>query len=80
MNYSTILKSQLEEPSHRLDAEYYQPQYLEVVEQIKNVPHTTLESISSSLRSFGAYALTNQIVWKESVSIPKFSIPSVGLV
>ncbi|EKD80691.1 MAG: hypothetical protein ACD_40C00037G0011 [uncultured bacterium] len=66
MNYSTILKSQLEEPSHRLDAEYYQPQYLEVVEQIKNVPHTTLESISSSLRSFGAYALTNQIVWKES--------------
>jgi len=61
--YSIIQKSQLES-AHRLDAEYYQPEYLQVFERLSALPHTTLEDISDSIVSFGAYALTNFIEWR----------------
>lgn len=48
-----------------MDAEYYQPEYLEIVQKLKTIPHKTLENISENLESFGAYALTSQIVWRE---------------
>ena len=61
---SIIQKSHLES-GHRLDAEYYQPEYLEIVEKLNLLPHKTLEDISESIVSFGAYALTTFIEWKE---------------
>ncbi len=65
ITYSIIQKSQLE-GAKRLDAEYYQPEYLKVADKLKALPHETLENISESLVSFGAYELTNYIEWKES--------------
>lgn len=62
---SLIHKSQLEK-AYRLDAEYYQPEYLEVTDKVKAIPHKTLEDISESIVSFGAYALTNFIEWQDS--------------
>jgi len=64
MTYSIIHKSQLE-VSKRLDAEYYQPEFLAVEKKIKSMPHETLENICKSLVSFGAYDLTNYIKWVE---------------
>jgi len=42
MQYSIIQKSQLE-GALRLDAEYYQPEYLDVIEKIKKLPHKKLD-------------------------------------
>lgn len=64
ITHSIIQKSELEQ-GHRLDAEYYQPEYLEVVEKMKLLSHETLENISESIVSFGAYALTNFIEWQD---------------
>jgi restriction endonuclease S subunit len=64
ITYSIIKKSQLE-GGHRLDAEYYRPEYLKVAEKVSSLPHETLEDISESIVSFGAYALTNFIEWQE---------------
>jgi hypothetical protein len=58
ISYSVIQRSQLER-GHRLDAEYYQPEYLEVAGKVNSLPHETLEGISESIVSFGAYALKN---------------------
>ena len=63
--YSIIQKSKLE-GAHRIDAEYYQPEYLEVANRLISLPHETLENISESLVSFGAYSLTNYIEWHEA--------------
>ena len=64
ITYSIIQKSHLER-GHRLDAEYYQPEYLEVAVKLNSLPHETLEGISESIVSFGAYALTNFIEWQD---------------
>lgn len=58
ITFSIIQKSQLE-GAYRLDAEYYQPEYLEVAKKLKSIAHETLENISKRLASFGAYELTN---------------------
>jgi len=63
--YSIIKKSELEGAT-RLDAEYYQPEYLEIAAILKDAQYKLLGDISESLVSFGAYALTNFIEWKES--------------
>ncbi|MCL4360348.1 hypothetical protein M1555_03795 [Patescibacteria group bacterium] len=62
--YSIIKKSQLE-GAQRIDSEYYQPEYLEIAKKLQSIPHQTLEDISESLISFGAYDLTNYIEWVE---------------
>lgn len=64
MVYSIIQKSQLE-GAQRIDAEYYQQEYLDVVDKISSLPHDTLQNISKSLLSFGAYSLTSYIQWKD---------------
>lgn len=64
ITHSIIQKCQLEQ-RHRLDAEYYQPEYLEVAGKMKSLSHETLGSISESIVSFGAYALTNFIEWQD---------------
>jgi len=63
--FSIIQKSQLE-GAKRLDAEYYQPEYLEIAKRLQSIPHETLESAAEQLVSFGAYALTSIIEWQES--------------
>ena len=51
ITYSIIKKSQLES-SNRLDAEYYQPEYLEVAEKLKNAPK--ISELTSDIR-YGLY-------------------------
>ena len=53
MTYSIIQKSQLE-GAHRLDAEYYQPEYLRAVELIKSKSHKRLGEIISILTDYHA--------------------------
>jgi len=63
--YSIIQKSQLE-GARRLDAEYYQPEYLDLERKFNSVETKTIEEISKSVVSFGAYSLTSYIEWQES--------------
>lgn len=53
MQYSIIQKSQLE-GAYRLDAEYYQPEFLQVVELIKSRSHKRLGDIISILTDYHA--------------------------
>lgn len=53
MTYSIIQKSKLE-GAHRLDAEYYQPEFLQVVELIKSRSHKRLGDIISILTDYHA--------------------------
>ncbi len=45
-----------------MDAEYYKANFLEVEERLKNANSVFLDSVSKSIKSFGAYALCNQMV------------------
>ena len=62
--HSIIKKSQLE-GAKRIDAEYYQPEYLEIARTLRATRHETLKDVAKSLVSFGAYALTSFIEWRE---------------
>lgn len=53
ITYSIIQKSQLE-GAHRLDAEYYQPEFLQAVELIKSKNHKKLGDIISVLTDYHA--------------------------
>ncbi len=64
-NFSIIQKSQLE-GAHRLDAEYYQPEYLDLEKKLNSIETKTIEEISESVVSFGAYSLTSYIEWQTS--------------
>lgn len=65
ITYSIIKRSQLE-GALRIDAEYYQSEYLELEGKLSKLETKTLEEISKSIISFGAYSLTSNIEWKES--------------
>lgn len=65
MSYSIIRKSQLE-GALRLDAEYYQPEYLDLEKKLDALKTKTIEEVSESVLSFGAYSLTSYIEWQES--------------
>ena len=65
ITYSIIKKSQLE-GAKRLDAEYYQPEYLELEKRFDALETKTIDEISKSVISFGAYSLTSHIEWQES--------------
>ncbi len=73
--YSIIQKSQLE-GNHRLDAEYYQPEYLDLEEKLNSLETKTIEEISKSVISFGAYSLTSYIEWQES-GIPYINVGDI---
>lgn len=75
MNYSIIQKSQLE-GALRLDAEYYQPEYLELEKKFAALETKTLEEISKSIISFGAYSLTSYIEWQES-GVPYINVGDI---
>lgn len=46
----------------RLDAEYYKPNFLEIEKILKKGDYKLLDDVSKSIKSFGAYALCNQMV------------------
>ncbi len=46
----------------RLDAEYYKPVFLSIERKLRNVKNVRLDNTSKSIKSFGAYALCNQMV------------------
>jgi type I restriction enzyme, S subunit len=70
--YSIIHKSQLES-AHRVDAEYFQPEYLHIENRLASIRTTKINDISKSVVSFGAYSLCNFIVWQE-IGIPYLNV------
>ena len=72
ISYSIIQKSQLE-GARRLDAEYYQPEYLDLEKKFNALNVKTIEEISKSVISFGAYSLTSHIEWQE------FGVPYINV-
>lgn len=48
ITYSIIQKSQLE-GVHRLDAEYYQPEYLEIAKILQSTPHKSFNEVVSNI-------------------------------
>ncbi len=75
ITYSIIKKSQLE-GAHRLDAEYYQPEYLDLENKLKRLKTKTIEEVSRSVISFGAYSLTSHIEWQES-GVPYINVGDI---
>lgn len=63
MQYSVIQKSQLE-GAKRLDAEYYQPEYLAIRKKLFSSP--VLDEISKKITDFGAYSQMNFVEYTES--------------
>ena len=66
MSVKNVIKLSELEGAKRIDAEYYQPDYLKAISKILSVPTNTINQLSESVLSFGAYSLCNYIVWKES--------------
>lgn len=75
MTHSIIQKSQLE-GALRMDAEYYQPEYLKLEEKLNSLKTKTIEEISKSVISFGAYSLTSYIEWQES-GVPYINVGDI---
>src|SRR3989344_3588239 len=63
--FSIIQKSQLE-GAKRLDAEYYQPEYLDLEKKLDSIETKTIDELSKSVVSFGAYSLTSYLEWQDS--------------
>jgi restriction endonuclease S subunit len=75
ITYSIIQKSKLE-GAHRLDAEYYQPEYLDLEKKLNRLATKTIGEISKSVISFGAYSLTSYIEWQES-GVPYINVGDI---
>ena len=73
--FSIIQKSQLE-GVRRLDAEYYQPEYLDVEKKLNTIKTEHLEDLAESILSFGAYSLTSNIEWEDS-GIPYLNVGDI---
>lgn len=52
--------------ARRIDPEFYQPDYLSARDRVLLLPTKTIEQMSTSVLSFGAYSLCNYIIWRES--------------
>ena len=74
--FSTIQKSQLE-GAKRLDAEYYQPEYLEIVQKIQSVPHTSLDSYAEKVFS-GPFGSTLKSESYQDAGVPFIRISDIG--
>lgn len=72
---SIILKSQLES-IHRIDAEYYQPDYLQVEKKLNSIKTQIVDDISESVVNFGAYSLCNFIEFRES-GVPYLNVNNI---
>lgn len=66
MQYSIVQSSETELTSVRLDAEYYQPLFLETEKKLKSGKWDYLKNLTESIKSFGAYSLCNQVEYKEN--------------
>jgi len=75
ITYSIIKKSQLKE-SQRIDAEYFQPEYLHIEKQLASTRTTKINEITKSVVNFGAYSLCNFIVWQET-GIPYLNVENI---
>jgi len=75
MIYSIIKKSQIESVK-RLDAEYFQPEYLEVEKKLNTIKTESLENLAESILSFGAYSLTSNIEWQKE-GIPYVNVGDI---
>ncbi len=73
--YSIIEKSKFE-GAHRLDAEYFSPEYLEVERKLNAIKTVTIDNISESVVNFGAYSLCNYIEWRES-GVPYLNVENI---
>ncbi len=74
-SFSIIKKTELEGET-RLDAEYYQPEYLDLNKKLQGLKTKTIEDISESVISFGAYSLTSYIEWQNS-GVPFINVGDV---
>lgn len=52
--------------ARRIDPEFYQRDYLSARDRVLLLPTKTIEQMSTSVLSFGAYSLCNYIIWRES--------------
>lgn len=75
MVYSIIKISQLE-GAKRLDAEYYQPEYLAIKDKLNSCSTNTIGEVAESVVNFGAYSLCNHIVWRES-GVPYLNVGDI---
>ena len=72
---SVIKLSQLE-GQKRVDAEYYQPEYIQVRRMLSKLPTKEIREISESVISFGAYSLCNYIVFRDQ-GVPYINVENV---
>lgn len=75
MTFSIIQKSQLE-GAQRIDAEYFQPQYLDLEKNLRTVKTISLGNISKRIINFGAYSLCNFIEWQEN-GVPYLNVGDI---
>jgi restriction endonuclease S subunit len=75
MTYSIVPKSRLE-GAKRLDAEYYQPEYLAVENKLNFIKTNTIGEIADSVVNFGAYSLCNYIQWQEK-GVPYLNVQDI---
>ena len=75
ITYSIIKKSQLQD-IHRLDADYYQPEYLKIEQILNSIKTVKIDEVAESVVNFGAYSLCNYIVWQES-GIPYLNVQNI---
>lgn len=75
MLFSIVQKSQLE-GAYRIDAEYFQPECLEVEKKLSRITTKRIDEISSSVVNFGAYSLCNYITWRDS-GIPYLNVENI---
>ena len=74
--FSIIQKSQLE-GAKRLDAEYCQPEYLEIVRKIQSVPHTSLDSYAEKVFS-GPFGSTLKSESYQDTGVPFIRISDIS--
>lgn len=75
MTFSIIQKSQLG-GAKRLDAEYFQLEYLDVEKSLNSIKTTKIENISESVENFGAYSLCNYIQWRDK-GVPYLNVQDI---
>lgn len=75
ITFSIIQKSQLES-AMRMDAEYFQPEYLDVENKLNSIETQTIHDVSESVVNFGAYSLCNFIEWKDH-GVPYLNVQNI---
>ena len=74
-NFSIIQKSQLKGTT-RMDAEYFQSDFLNIENKLNSIETQKISDISESVVNFGAYSLCNFIKWEES-GVPYLNVQDI---